>query len=90
MSLLAYLVANPLLERRRPSFTRFLSCPLLEGQFRHLYALIKKRAMDTDAILATSVAVSVAGIAIISLILTYWDALCGYQTVYEEDDGFIP
>ena len=42
--------------------------------------------MDTDAILATSVAVSVAGVAIVSLILTYWDAVCGYSAHVEEDD----
>ena len=42
--------------------------------------------MDTDAILATSVAVSIAGIAIVSLILTYWDALCGYSAHVEEDE----
>jgi len=41
--------------------------------------------MDTDAILATSVAVFVAGIAIVSLILTYWDALCGYSAYVEDE-----
>jgi hypothetical protein len=46
--------------------------------------------MDTDTILATSVSVSVVVIAIVSFIVTRWDELCGYQTVYEEDDGFIP
>ena len=44
-----------------------------------------KTRMDTDAILATSVVVSVAGIAIVSLILTYWDALCGYPAYVEDE-----
>lgn len=43
MGLLPHFITSPLLERRRPPFARFLSCPLLERQFRHLYALIKKQ-----------------------------------------------
>lgn len=86
MGLLPHFMTSPLLERRRPSFARFLSCPLLERQFRHLYALIKKTRMDTDAILATSVSVSVVVIAIVSFIITRWDELCGYSRYIEEDD----
>lgn len=46
--------------------------------------------MDTDAILATSVSVSVVVIAIVSFIVKRWDELCGYQPVYEDEDDFIP
>jgi len=49
-----------------------------------------KTRMDTDTILATSVAVSVVGIAIVSLILTYWDALCGYPAYVEDDYDVTP
>ena len=90
MGLLPHFMTSPLLERRRPPFARFLSCPLLERQFRHLYALIKKTTMDTDAILAISVSVSVVVIAIVTFIVTRWDELCGYQPVYEDEDYFIP
>jgi hypothetical protein len=45
-----------------------------------------KTRMDTDTILATSVAVSVVIIAIVSFVITRWDELCGYSRYIEEDD----
>lgn len=55
-----------------------------------LHAHTMKTRMNTDAILATSVSVSVVVIAIVSFIITRWDQLCGYQPVYEDEDEFIP
>jgi len=46
--------------------------------------------MDTDTILATSVSVSVVVIAILSFIITRWNALCGNHAYVEDDYEVTP